>query len=432
MKLVHVVMVSLSLALVFAGAWFAMLLAPPGPEPDWVAHYDAASRINVSENFSEFDRQAKLVLADAGRYGGKLPPQRNMSQEQKLFEATYFFVPFMQDRGETFSYFEALNELAKEYKRIKKWDDAELFYRKTMELGVAEEKRKNPRANPQPDYTHLISLMEESGRTEEAIRLQKEKLKSLEAYAAQFPDAPQYQSVLLEGQAKAFEMEGKFDEQESCLQKIVDLYKFELTPTNLAEKRIENARNPQYVNASLMNFQLLEPLESFYVKRGNYSGQEEVLLKKLSLSKAILPDNSKHLADDWEALERFYEQHGKYSQAEHALLEVLRLRGEKPGDRERLARVYENEGKHEQALDAMKSEIKGQETVCKDKNDLANCYMRYVVLLERLGKGSEAAQAKMRAAELDPIVARATMYTPPECNKLFWKKNDDSNGKSKP
>ncbi len=431
MKLFYAILVSVAVALALAGIVISSLFAPPGPEPDWVLHYDAASQIKPSDNFAEWDKQAKLVLAESGKDGGKLPPQRNITQEQKLFEATYFFVPFMQDRGETFSYFEALNELAKEYKRLKKWDDAEKFYRKVMELRVAEEKRKNPRSNPQPDYSQLITLMEESGRKQEAIKLQKEKLKSLEAYAAQFPDAPHYQSVLLEGQAKTFEMEGKFDEQEACLKKIVDLYKFELSPANLAQKRIENAKDPQYVNASLMTFQLLEPLERFYVDRGNYTGQEQALLKKLALHQAILPENSKHLASDWDDLERFYEQHGKYLQAEHALLEVIHLRSQEPGDGERLARVYEIEGKHEQALEAMKSEIKMQEAVCKDKNDLSNCYMRYVVLLERLGKGSEASRAKKRAAELDPVVARASMFTPPECNKLFWQKNKDSNSKHK-
>lgn len=157
----------------------AMVTACGQANPAWVQHAtDARIAFNAKDTV-EADRQAKLVLAEAGNYGGKMPPSANAPWEANILP--------MQDLGEHLSYAGNLRSLGTDYAMANKWDEAELFYRKALELDSAKYGADSGVVS-RYGLPQLIQFLESRGRTKEAGELQEKLAKALEANAAQAPN----------------------------------------------------------------------------------------------------------------------------------------------------------------------------------------------------------------------------------------------------
>lgn len=383
----------------------------PGEQPDWMKYYAAAEKIPYYERFDEWDRQAKLVLEEFKNYGGQMPPAEKMSWEMNLIETLLWFVP-MQDRGETMTYAEGLRSLASNYKSQKKLDDAELFYRKALELQIAEQ-RANPKRARYPDPSELIELLKSRGKDKEALELQQKEAEIAQAIAAQHPTDPNYQAGLLITQAKTLEMQGKFEEAEIKWKKYVDLDKYELEPEYIAQVKKDNQGSVgEGMSYGLNILGKMERLAEFYERTKNYDAQEKTLLKRISIRQSSLPEKCHLLATDWDELARVYESHKKYDQAAKAILESIGVHNKE--DRwEKLATIYLQDQKCPQAIQAMSQSIiliESGKLEPVDKHSLAGSYVRYAKILEKAGKKLEALKAREKAQQLAPSVTDSTRY----------------------
>lgn len=406
MKIDRKIIVGLVSVTLLALCSLAILRTPPPTPPivpEWVKHYDTAEKVWLTHNFAEWDRQAKLVLKDSDRYGGKMPPQEPMSVEQQQMENAMWFIP-MPDRGETMSYCEALANLAIHYRNAKKWDDAELFHRRIYNLQQAEW-RAHPKKARMPDASILIDILYAKGKKKEAIEMQKQEVTDAELAAAKQPGYTVLQETVLMQRAKYFELQGKTSEAENCWIQLVDIYKDELTDENLAKKKLENADASlkEGYRSNLFSFRWLEDLAEFYRKHNNAAGEERTLLKILSLRQSILPDNYEGLYRDWDNLTTFYEKHQEYADAEEAIMQRMKCR-ESDESWQRLASAYVRQGKN---MDASKAILKSIDLLqsgkkSPEKDDLASLYFWNSIVLEKAGKLKESALAKEKALSIDP------------------------------
>ncbi|MBS1956408.1 MAG: tetratricopeptide repeat protein [Cyanobacteria bacterium SZAS-4] len=375
------------------------------PPPAWVEHYHAAEEI--SKNTAEWNREAQLVLDDSKNYGGKMPPPEPMSVDQALIENALFWFP-MQDRGETLTYTEALRQLGSRYQYDKQWQEAERFYRAAIALEVAA-KSANPKSARDPDYSGLIDLLKLSGKTKEAVELQKMNIAKAEAQTAKYPTSPDAQEALLREKAKVAELEEKFDDAESCWKKIVDLRKDELSVENIARLKNLNSKYDGHSGAphGMFNLDKLEALSEYYERRKNYKAQEATLAKSLALRQSIYPEHCPALASYWERLARLYERHQQYEQAEKSLYEGIRCLTS-AGSLSELARIYEKDHKYDQAATTMLQSITVLENDSEKRKqsdfakDVAWNYLSYSKLLKKAGLDAEAKVAEEKAHKLDP------------------------------
>jgi tetratricopeptide (TPR) repeat protein len=343
-------------ALLFSLACFCSCA---GSEPSWAEHATAAKSAFRSGNITEGDRQAKLVLAESGHYGDKMPPSAYGSWE-------YHFLP-MQDSSEYLSYSGNLRMLASKYIDAKKSEDAESFLRKALELDSAE---YGPNSHIIVTYSlpPLIRLLESKGRTKEAGELQERLASARQLQATQNPNQSLDQLQASKEQAKAFEMQGKFDDAEVYWQKRVDLSKSDLPNKEYlatlkranikSEQRKGGMRMPSIIGA-------LNDLASFYDRQKNYVKEEKALLQAQSVRQEILPESSPFLAEGWEKLWSVYEKQHKYDEATKAI-------------RQRINCLEANDSR-------------------QDNYPLAWSYHKYAELLQRLGRQPEALLAKQNA-----------------------------------
>lgn len=375
------------------------------PPPAWVEHYEASAKI--SKNSAEWDREAKLVLEDSKNYGGKMPPPEPMDKDQAFIENILFWFP-LQDRGETLTYTQALHHLASRYQNDKRWQDAERFYRASIALEVAE-KAANPQSARDPDYDSLIDLLKLSGKTKEAVELQKMKIAKAEKQIAKYPTSPDAQEEVFRQKAKVAELEEKFDEAESCWKNIVDLRKDELTAQNIARIKESNAKYDGYSGAAngMFNLDKLDQLSRYYQRRNNYKAEEETLAKSLSLRQSIYPDHCPALASYWEDLASLYDRHQQYNQAEKALYESIRCRMS-ADTLSKLSQIYEKDHKYDQAATTMLQSITVLENDSEKRKesdfakDVAWNYFKYSRLLKKAGVDGDAKLAREKALKLDP------------------------------
>ncbi len=373
--------------------------------PAWVEHYQAA--LKIPNNSAEWNREAKLVFDDSKNYGGKMPPQEPMSKDQQFTESLFFWFP-MQDRGETLTYTEALRNLGSRYKDDKQWGDAERYYRAAIDLEVAD-KAANPKSARNPDYASLIDLLKLSGKSKEAVELQKIEIAKAEVQTTKYPDSPDAQEAVLREKAKVAELEEKFDQAESCWKKIVDLRKDELGAENVAQIKMSNAKYDGRSGAptGLFTISKLDELARYYRRRDNYKAEEETLAKSLALQQSIYPDHSPALASYWDNLASLYETHKQYEQAEKALYESIRCVMSASRLRQ-LAQIYEKDHKYDQAATTMLQSITVLENDAEKRKqsdyvkDVAWNYFQYSKILKKAGSDAESKLAEEKARKLDP------------------------------
>lgn len=371
----------------------------PEQKPAWETHFDLAIQALNAKNYAEWDREANLVFEEGNH--GKMPPQAAMDPEQRAIEQVLWFVP-MPDRGETKTYTEALGDLARYYEEQKKLDEAERFYRKVLELEIAE-KKANPKSSI---YTHpstLISFLQRRGKIKEALELQKLEIEEAEREAAKWPDQQRKAQVLMM-KAKAFEIESKFAEAEDCLKKRVEVYANELSEENLARLRKENAKANirEGSRAGMFTLDRLNDLQEFYERRNDLAGQERTLKQVLSIHEKTLPENCNLLTYDWDTLADLYRKQKNYAKEVDALKQQIHF-FEKADSWEQLSRAYEKLNKYDEAADALKKCIKLRESSPKSESSFweASRYKSLAKLLDKSGKSEEAAQAREQAKKIE-------------------------------
>ncbi|MBX9689479.1 MAG: tetratricopeptide repeat protein [Candidatus Obscuribacterales bacterium] len=369
----------------------------PEQKPAWEIHYNEAMKALEENDLAEWNRQTNLVFEEGKN--GKMPPQAAIPQEQKLMERLLWFIP-MQDRGESMKYTEALDQLAGNYKRQKDFKNAERFYRKSMELGIAEAKSKKS-DHIYPFTTTLISFLQEQGRDKEALELKKIGIEEAEQEAKKWPDA-QRKSEVLRMKAEYFEIEGKFEQAEDCMKKRVELYNYELSEEQIAESKKRN-ENASYKNMSYSNFTLdrLNDLNRFYERRKDYEGQERTLKKILSIRELILPNKCELLSADWNNLADLYRKQNAYPKEAEALKKSIQL-FETASTWEKLARACERLGKYNEAADALKASIKLREIEKEPESPYwtAVSYNKCATMLEKSGRKDEAEQMREQAKKI--------------------------------
>lgn len=373
---------------------------PPVKVPVWVKHYEDAEKLNGdfrdNDTFSKWDRQAKLVLNDALEYGGKMPPPEPMSAADAAFENALWFVP-MQDRGYTMKYTEALGNLAIHYRNWEKWDDAELFHRKILELEQAEWRAK-PHAAKRPDPSILIGILNKNGKEKEAEALQVQLVNDLESAAAKDPD-PALKKAALRSRAEQFEMQGKISDAERCWIQMLDTYKTSWTDAQLAETKRENAKFEWCLGPA--GAEVLQSAAEFYNRNNNAAGEERILVKALSLHKAILPDNHEKLKSDFDNLAKFYERQNEYDKAAKIIIERMKC-VEDADVWQRLANAYEMQGKYEDASNCI---VKSIALEYKEKSwdtSIAALYRWNAEVLQKAGKQEESVRSMEKAKSIDP------------------------------
>jgi tetratricopeptide (TPR) repeat protein len=244
-----------------------------GGQPVWFKAYESAREAALAENDAERERQVNLVYEESSRYGGAMPPAEKMDFNRSLMENLLWFVP-MQDRGVTTTYTQALRSLASSFENENRWDDAERFLRKAYELELAE-KRIHPKSRIRPDTSELVNLLFKRGKRAEALKLQWEGIAELEAVAAEHGNSGYYLEPVLYQKAKVFEMEGKVDDAETCMKRIVEYYNYEINDKSLAELKKYNAKSEpaREGTCSLNMISRLENLADFYKRHDNHTGK---------------------------------------------------------------------------------------------------------------------------------------------------------------
>jgi len=324
-------------------------------EPDWVTHATAAHEAFKIGNFAEADKQAKLVLAAADRYGGKVPP----SAPSPSFEL--FPDPAKDYTG-------SLIELGESYERFKKWNDAEQFYREALKLETIKFGPSSPASTI--GMPALIDLLKKTGRTKEAIELQT-KLVSIENADAAHDGGTLVRRHALQEQAKLSSLKGNADGEEGAWKKRVDLYKSELLDKQkLAETKQANTEAWKHRGGvrTLNIIQSLEDLARYYHQRKEYAKEEDALVQAQSARQTVLPDAL--LGQGWDDLARVYALEHKDTDEAKAL---------------------------EQAIRCLEIDKLPQQSY-----SIAFAYERYSQVLQKLGRPAEARQAKESAHKIEP------------------------------
>jgi tetratricopeptide (TPR) repeat protein len=389
-------------------------------QPQWVTHFQAADELWPS-NFDEWDRQAKLVVAEADRYGGRMPPPEALPYGQRVMEGLLFWFP-LQDRGESTTYSSALNTLASHYESCKKYDDAEKLYRKAVALETAE-KAFNPRLYV--ERTYLAHFLQARGRGKEAGQVLELDVQDAQANAAQHPNSGgYYQQGVLYKQSRALEAQGKYAEAESCLKKVLELNKQDLAPQSIARVKEENASASKGVSYRPQITTHLENLAEFYSRRGDYANQEKILQQIIDVNQSVLPANSPKMVSDWDNLATTCERHDQFAEAEKALVERLKC-GEDWISWERLASDYAEQKKYDRAIQAMRRslELFKKSDSYKEPQDFASIQFRYGKLLERAGKHAQGETEKAAARQLAPAMIDST--------NMYWREPKPAHGKRK-
>lgn len=373
----------------------------PEEKPVWEVHFDQAMSALKAKNMDEWDRQAKLVFEEGNR--GKMPPQAAMDPEQRKMEQMFWWFP-MQDRGETKLYTEALRDLASYYEEQEKFADAERFHRKALDLERAEE-RNNPKARIRSNTSFLISFLQRRGKIKEALELQKGEIEAAEREAEKWPDQQRKAAVLMT-KARAFEIEGKFDKVEDCLNKRVAVYADELSEENLAKLRKANAHANvrESYRTGMFTIDKLNSLQEFYERRKDLAGQERTLQRILEIHQKILPANCDLLTYDWDHLADVYRKQKDYAKEANALEKRVHYY-ETASGWEALSRAYEKIGKYSEGANALKNCIRLREANNENEDAFwtAHRYTSCANMLEKAGKKEEATQMREQAKKFAQV-----------------------------
>lgn len=377
--------------------------------PGWVSHYQAAEQLWMKQDLANWDREAKLVLADSNHYGGSMPPAEPISSEQKILDTATANLP-VQDRGETTTYSEALRDLGRHYRQNDEWEDAEKFYRKAYELEVATE-QSNPKiqGNSKPNSSDLIEVLEHLGKTKDALDLENDAAKRAEKIYAEHNKEEYYLSDVYRHKAKAFEIDGKLKDAEDNWKKLLNLHSKDVDPANLAEIREVNSKVTAKTGGgrSPNILRELENLAEFYHRSKNSDGEEKTRLKILSIQQDIWPKDSRYLETPLEKVVSYYELKNRYDLAQKYLEDLTICRNES-WNWERLSTALAEQKKYDQAIDAMKKAV----SIMEAKNvtdNTASIYIRYSKLLMNAGKREQGKALRAKARELAPNIKNSTL-----------------------
>ncbi|MEA5594721.1 CHAT domain-containing tetratricopeptide repeat protein [Rivularia sp. UHCC 0363] len=405
-------------AIIFIGILFGTCFSWAVIQKIAIAEVNSFTSKTQSEELAEAEKlnQRVVQLYQEGKYNEAIPlAERALAIAQKIL-------------GEHPDVATSLNNLAGLYKVQGRYSEAELFYKKALEIrkrilgnehpyvtdslnGLATlyhyqgrypeveplykqilEMRKRILGNEHPDVAtslnNLAELYRNQGRYSEAELFYKQ---ALEMRKRIFGKEHPYVTDSLNGLAILYHYQGRYSEVEPLYKQVLEM-----------RKRILGNEHPD-VAASLNN------LAGLYVNQGRYSEAELFYKQALEMRKRILGNEHPDVATSLNGLAILYHYQGRYSEVEPLYKQILEMRKRILGNEHpdvaaslnNLALLYLNQGRYleaelfyKQALE-MRKRILGKEhpDVAASLNDLAGLY-------EKQGRYSEAKPFYKQALEM--------------------------------
>lgn len=323
-------------------------------------HSQKAADALKAQNFADADRETETVLAEAGKFGGKSPPDAEPPFMDRIFP--------VQDSGEQLSYAGGLRHIGNQYSDAKKYEMAEKLYRKALELDTAKFG-----ASSKPVTTWalpaLIDLMKRTGRDKEALELKLQRAAALAAYSKEHNDKRTLEESLLE-EADVAEKQGDIQKAEELLVRRIKLFEGDFDEAKLLKLKKANEHGESIAGGHPAVISMLDSLADFYGRQKEYAKELKTLDRAQSLRLAVLPAWSNTVEDGWEDQQEVYE----LMRNDEKVAELLSRR-----------------------IECMKANK-------HERNDerIAKCFKQYASVLEKLGRAEEASKARRQAHEITP------------------------------
>lgn len=251
------------------------------------------------------------------------------------------------------NYQNSLNNLAYLYNLDGQYVQAEILYKKVLEI------RRETLGENNPDYalslSNLACLYDDEGKYSLAEPLH---LQSLEIRKSIFGEKSSEYLISLNNLANCYLFQGKYNYAEPLFLNVLNIRK-----ENLGENNLDYA-------LSLNNLAVL------YVNQGKYSQAEPLYKKALEIRKEVLGEKHPDYATSLNNLANLYDKQGKYSIAEPLYKEALEIRKEVLGKKHsdyadslnNLAGLYQEQGKYLQAEPLYKQALEIRKEVLGEKH----------------------------------------------------------------
>lgn len=236
---------------------------------------------------------------------------------------------------------------------------------------------------------NLCKNLREQGSFEACLPYSKRLLEIREKRAEEDPRA--YLEALTD-RALALDSLDKYDEAKPLLQKAV----------SVAEK-CDGDKGLLYATA-------LNNLKEIYLHMEDYTAAEDTMKRVIVIRKGVLGDTNPEIGKDMNDLALIYKQQGKDNEAEPSFKEAVAI-GEKGGGASlpelanslnNLARLYRDEGKFAEAEPLYKRSLALREEIYgKEDPKVAASLRNYAALLRDMGRKDEAALMDGRARAIE-------------------------------
>ncbi|MBA3859870.1 MAG: hypothetical protein C0507_23420 [Cyanobacteria bacterium PR.3.49] len=313
-----------------------------------------------------------------------------LRHEKKYAEAEVLYKKVIELRekqqgGDHLNVVAAMNNLAGMYRE---WEKPEL----AQQLLERALKTAETIGNDQAISTCLHNLcknLREQGEFEACLPYSKRLLEIREKRAEEDPRA--YLEALTD-RALSLDSLDKYDEAKPLLEKSV----------TIAEK-LEGDKSLLYATA-------MNNLKEIYLHMEDFSGAEALMKRVIVVRKGVLGDTNPEIGKDMNDLALIYKQQGKGNDAEPSFKEAVAI-DEKGGSESlpelatslnNLARLYRDEGKYTEAEPlykrslALREELYGKEDI-----KVAASLRNYAALLRDMGRKDEAAALDTRARAIE-------------------------------
>jgi hypothetical protein len=277
--------------------------------PDWAQHSQEAERAFVDaihagdrgqkaeeeKQLAKADNEAQKVLAEAARYNGKTPPPipepavapglNALTNGLMGLTGVKLHPKLVSTADELNTYPCNLCLIADFYKRLKRNEKADLFYRKSFELASGSTDVQSKYMLADMILRNYVLFLEDTGKSKQAETLEPKLVKLYtELNMNGMPDLDR----MFEDKATKLEEQGKFKEAETYWKYRVDICKGGASAKILQETKQEN-RNRGGGIAYPIEIQKLEDLARFYNRRGDYSKGTETKREADTLRQAVMP-----------------------------------------------------------------------------------------------------------------------------------------------